>query len=168
MSLEIVIVRHAIAFERDRMRWKDDGQRPLSPEGKRKFRKAAAGLARWLPKVDVMLTSPLVRARQTAELLTEIAGWPEAIDTPELAPDGTPESVLAVLRKQRGGARVALVGHEPHLGELLATCVVGSGARAFGKLRKGGVACVEFEAGIHAGRGTLSALVIPRLLRELG
>src|SRR5690348_174269 len=80
MGLEVILVRHAIAFERDRARWRDDGERPLSPEGKRKFRKAVAGLMKLVPKVDVVLTSPLVRTRQTAEILSAVAHWPKAID----------------------------------------------------------------------------------------
>src|SRR5690349_19829203 len=98
MSLELILVRHAIAFERDRARWRDDGERPLSPEGKRKFRKAVAGLMKIVPKVDAVLTSPLARTRQTADILTAVAHWPEAVDTPELAPSGSPMAVLTVLR----------------------------------------------------------------------
>jgi phosphohistidine phosphatase len=167
MSLEVILVRHAIAFERDRARWREDGQRPLSPEGKRKFRKAAAGLAAWLPKVDAVLTSPLVRTRQTAEILTDVARWPKAIDTAELAPGGSPVGVLNVLRG-RAEKRIAVVGHEPRLGELLALCVAGAEARPFAPLKKGGVACVLFEDEVAAGKGTLMAFAPPRVLRKMG
>ncbi|HEU4625802.1 MAG TPA: histidine phosphatase family protein [Steroidobacteraceae bacterium] len=166
MGLEVILVRHAIAFDRDRARWPDDRDRPLSPKGKRKFRKAMPGLARWLPKIDTLLTSPLVRTRQTADILTDEAGWPEGIDTPELAPSGSPEAVLTLLRG-RTEKRVALVGHEPRLGELLALCVAGPGARAFAPLKKGSVACVEFEGEVAAGQGTLTAFVPPRVLRKM-
>src|SRR5262245_17831764 len=125
MSLEIVIVRHALAFERDSARWPDDRARPLTPEGKRKFRGVAAGLMKWQPRVEAMLTSPLIRARQTADLLTDVARWPKAVEAEELAADSAPEAVLPTLRRQRV-KRLALVGHEPHLSELLAICVVGT------------------------------------------
>lgn len=167
MSLELIIVRHAIAFERDRARWRDDGERPLSPQGKQKFRKAVAGLAEWLPKVDAVLTSPLVRTRQTADILTDVARWPKGIDTPELAPSGKPVAVVTVLRGRKE-ARVAVVGHEPGLGELLALCVAGAEARPFAPLKKGGVACVVFEGEVGPGKGTLTAFVPPRVLREMG
>jgi phosphohistidine phosphatase len=167
MSLELILVRHAIAFERDRARWRDDGERPLSPEGKRKFRKAVAGLAKWLPKVDAVLTSPLVRTRQTAEILTGVAHWPKAIDTAELAPSGSPVAALAVLRG-RTEKRLAVVGHEPRLGELLALCIAGAEARPFAPLKKGGVACVVFEGEVAAGKGTLMAFVPPRVMRKMG
>ena len=82
--MELLIIRHAIAFERDRHRWADDGARPLSPSGIRRARKAAAGLKELSKAPDRLLTSPLVRARQTAKILTEIAGWPRAEEAPEL------------------------------------------------------------------------------------
>jgi phosphohistidine phosphatase len=166
MSLEVIFVRHAIAFERDRARWRDDGERPLSPEGKRKFRKAAAGLAQWLPKVDAVLTSPLVRTRQTAELLTDVARWPKAIDTPELAPDSSPIAALGVLRTRKE-KRIAVVGHEPHLSELLTLCLAGPEIRPFAPMKKGGVACVVFNDEVAAGKGTLTAFVPPGALRKM-
>jgi len=122
MSIEIVLVRHAIAFERDRAHWPDDRERPLSPEGKEKFRKAAAGLTRWLPDVDWVLTSPLTRARETAEILEEIGGWPQVRSCPELAPQSSPTAVLAMLKALKA-KHVALIGHEPHLSALLSVCV---------------------------------------------
>jgi phosphohistidine phosphatase len=163
MGTEIILVRHAIAYERDRTRWRDDRQRPLTPGGKQKFRKAAAGLAKWIPTVDCIFTSPLARARQTAELLTEIAGWPEALEAAELAPEGSPTAVLSMLRTQKA-KRIALVGHEPGLSELLAACIAGSAATL--PMKKGGIACVVFSADVRNGKGTLSAFVPPRLLRK--
>ena len=73
--MEVFLVRHAIAHERNRKRWPDDAKRPLTPAGKQKFRKAARGLAKWLPKSAALLTSPYVRARETAEILA--AAWRE-------------------------------------------------------------------------------------------
>src|SRR5450631_3878076 len=122
--MELLIVRHAIAFERDRQRWRDDGARPLSPAGIRQARKAAAGLKEFSKAPDRLLTSPLVRARQTAQILTEVAGWPRAEEIPELAPGENALSVLAVLGKDRS-QRVAIVGHQPGLGDLLTACLVG-------------------------------------------
>jgi phosphohistidine phosphatase len=165
VSLELILVRHAIAFERDRARWYDDRERPLSPEGKRKFRRAAAGLARWLPKVDLLLTSPLVRARQTAELLTVVARWPKATECDALAPGNAPTDVLAALRTYQA-TRIALVGHEPDLSELLSACIAGA-ARVTSEMKKGGIACVFFGAEPRAGHAVLRAVIPPRALRRM-
>lgn len=166
MSMELILVRHAIAFERNRQRWPDDGERPLTPLGKQKFRRAAAGLAKWLPKVERVLTSPLVRARQTAAILSETARWPKATDAPELAPKSSPAAVLAMLRKQKA-RRIALVGHEPDLSELLAACITTSGTHLSVTLKKGGVVCVHFARDGRPGAGTLVAFIPPRALRRM-
>src|SRR5271167_2341100 len=99
--MELLIVRHAIAFESDRLRWRDDGARPLSPMGIRLSRKAAAGLKQFSKVPDRLLTSPLVRARQTARILTDVAGWPRAEEVSELLPGGAPLPVLSLLGGDR-------------------------------------------------------------------
>src|SRR5713101_1215920 len=83
--MELLIIRHAIAFERDRHRWRDDGARPLSPASIRRARKAAAGMKEFSKAPDRVLTSPLVRARQTAQILADVAGWPQAEEARALA-----------------------------------------------------------------------------------
>jgi phosphohistidine phosphatase len=120
-----------------------------------------------VPKVDAVLTTPLVRTRETAEILRRVGGWPEAVDTPELAPSGSPAAVLTVLRGFEK-ARVAVVGHEPGLGELLALCIAGPEARPFAPLKKGGAAQVVFEGEVAAGKGTLTGFVSPKALRKMG
>src|SRR5262245_20389569 len=97
MPMEIILIRHAIAFERDRARWPDDRARPLTREGRQKFSKGAAGLKRYMPKVASVLSSPLVRARETADLLAKVAGWPIAEEVAALAPDKSPQAVIALL-----------------------------------------------------------------------
>ena len=69
--MKIYLVRHAAAFERDPDRWPDDSERPLAPEGEEEFRLAARGLARVVPRVDAILSSPYRRAWRTAEILSE-------------------------------------------------------------------------------------------------
>ena len=95
--MDLLIVRHAIAFERNPRRWRDDGERPLSPEGMVRARKAATGLRHVTERPECMLSSPLVRAWQTAAILTEKAGWPKAVECLALAPDESPEEVFGVL-----------------------------------------------------------------------
>jgi phosphohistidine phosphatase len=164
--MELLIVRHAIAFERDRQRWRDDGARPLSPAGIKQSRKAAAGLKELGKAPDRFLTSPLVRARQTAQILTDVAGWPQAEEAPELSPGGAPLAVLTLLGQKRGKV-VAVVGHEPELGALLTVCLLGDDGAIAIEMKKNAVACVSFDGSPRAGRGVLKWLATPRMLRGL-
>ena len=166
MSVEVIFVRHAVAAKRSLVRWRDDRQRPLTSDGRRKFRKAVAGLATWLPGVDCLLTSPLVRARQTAEVLNTVAGWPKPVDCWELAPGSEPGAVLAILRRQKA-KRIALVGHEPDLSGLLSICIAGPDAALPITLKKGGIARIVFPRSIGAGKATLTAIIPPRAMRAM-
>src|SRR5688572_22620160 len=165
MSVELIVVRHAIAFERDAKRWPDDGLRPLTPEGKRKFQQAGRGLARWISDVDRLFSSPLVRAVQTAEILTDYAGWSKADICNELLPEEDPEAPLALVRKVKKGT-VAVVGHEPQLSALVAFCV-SPDSSVHTPLKKGGVARIEFEGRVAEGSGKLLALLPPAVLRRM-
>ena len=164
--VHLYLIRHAPAFERDRKRWPDDGLRPLTPEGVRKFRKAAAGLGCLAETVACVLTSPLARARQTAEILSAVTRWPHAQPRQELAPGNTPEQVLAMLRGEKAES-IVLVGHEPGLSELVAASLCGPGARLACELRKGGAACLEFPSTVRADRARLRWLLTPKVLRAL-
>jgi len=124
--MELLIIRHAIAFERGRDRWRDDAERPLSPAGIRRSRQAAAGLKEFSKAPDRLLTSPLVRARQTAQILTDVAGCPQAEEAAELSPREPALAVLTVLGKDRS-KRIAIVGHQPGLGDLLTACLLRDG-----------------------------------------
>jgi phosphohistidine phosphatase len=159
--MQLLIVRHAIAFERSVRRWPDDATRPLSPRGVLRARQAAAGLKRLAERPQRVLTSPLLRTRQTAEILARSAGWPPADDCALLSPGGSPERLLKLLAGLRE-ARVAVVGHQPDLGSLLAACLPGEAAGTAFEFRKMGAALVEFSG---SARGTLVWLAPPRLLR---
>lgn len=164
--LELLIVRHAIAHERDARRWPNDGARPLTAEGRRRFERAAAGLGRVFPDVDLLITSPLKRARQTAQILTKVLGWPTAGERAELAPHTPVIETLASLRQPRV-ARIALVGHEPHLSELIVLCLASPAPSLRVQMKKGAVAVLGFDGAPHAGGGTLQALLPPRVLRRM-
>lgn len=163
-TMELLIVRHAIAFERDDHRWRDDGARPLSPAGMRRARKAAAGLKEFSKAPERLLTSPLVRAKQTAQILTDVAGWPPAEEAPELSPGAPALAVLTLLGKDRCKL-VAVVGHQPGLGALLTACLLGEDRALPIEFKKNAVACVSFEGRPRAGRGALEWLATPRMLR---
>jgi len=167
VALQLILVRHAGAEARHTARWPDDRKRPLSPHGRQKFTRAAAGLGRWLPQVDAVFTSPLTRARQTSKILEKVAGWPAAQVSVALLPYRGATAVFALLG-QHPDQRVALIGHEPGLSRLLAACLIGAGARPIAEFRKGGVALLGFAAEPQAGKADLLAFVPPRALRRMG
>jgi phosphohistidine phosphatase SixA len=166
--MDLLVVRHAIAFDRNPRRWRDDGERPLSPEGMVRARKAAAGLKQLTDRPQCVLCSPLVRAWQTATILAEFSGWPKPVECAALAPDIGPDEVFAALAEQKEKL-VAVVGHQPALGRFLAACLPaqvrgGVSPGAF-ELKKMGVARVSFRSAPRAGSGVLQWFVPPRILR---
>jgi phosphohistidine phosphatase len=164
--MELIIVRHAIAFDRDARRWPDDSERPLSPRGMMRARRAALGLKRLAPRPLKVLSSPLERARQTAAILSQFAAWPHASLCPLLMPGSSLQELLALLGRSRESC-VAVVGHQPDLGRALAASLPGSVGSAAFQLRKMGAALVQFHGAVRAGRGELCWLLPPRVLRAL-
>jgi phosphohistidine phosphatase len=164
--MQLLVVRHAIAFERSPARWPDDAERPLTPEGAERARKAALGLKRIVAPPVRVLASPLRRAQETASILARFAGWPEATLCMQLLPGAAPEQLLALLARARDRS-LAVVGHEPAVGRLIAVCLPGGvGAAAF-EMKKMGVALLAFPGAARAGRGSLVWLLPPRILRAV-
>jgi len=164
--MDLLIVRHAIAFERNAKRWPDDRERPLTSEGAARARQAAKGLKRLVDRPQRLLTSPLARAKQTAEVLTQFADWPASLECPALSPEEPPEAVFEALRAQPQKL-IALVGHQPGLGRLIAACVPGAVQPQAFELKKFGVALLSFDGVPRAGRASLQWLLAPKLLRAL-
>ena len=161
MSVDLFIVRHGIAHDPDPSEWPDDDARPLTQSGIDRFEKAARGLGKISGKVDLLFTSSLVRAVQTAEILTDKADWPQAEELKQLRPETAPITLLEALRDTAGdNSSVGIVGHEPQLSGLIeALC----GARV--NLKKGGVARVDAVV-LTGGGGTLRWLVTQKILRS--
>lgn len=162
--MQLLLLRHATALERNARRWPDDRERPLSPRGQARARKAAAGLRRLVQRPSRVLASPLKRTRQTAAILTEVARWPAAVNCPQLAPGTPAREVLRMLAGQRA-TRIVAVGHEPELSQLLALCLHGDASAGSLRFKKMGAALVMFGAEVSAGRGRLSWFVPPKVLR---
>jgi phosphohistidine phosphatase len=162
-SIELYIVRHAIAAERGDA-WPDDTKRPLTPRGVARFREVVQGLRALDLTLDVVLTSPLTRAKQTAELLANgLSPHPPVQVVESLVPGAGYATVLEDLAKQSQRTRIACVGHEPDLGQLAARLI---GSRRPIPFKKGGVCRIDFET--PSGPGTLNWLATPRLLRRAG
>ena len=99
--MELLLVRHAVAEARDPRRWPDDRDRPLTQQGEARMRRAARGLGRVVPDVDLLFSSPLARAWQTAEILHDEIGWPEPAPLSQLEPDRSPAQTVSRRRKCR-------------------------------------------------------------------
>lgn len=153
----IYIVRHAIA--EDVSSTGRDEDRALTPEGRKKMKRAARGLAALGAAPTHLLASPLVRAQQTAEIVAE--AFPQiAIETCDLLAPGVDERALTrLLNASYAGADVALVGHEPDLGELLAFWLTGSRGGFESRFKKGAVACVASSALPPMGKAVLEWLM---------
>jgi phosphohistidine phosphatase len=161
--MKLLIIRHAIAVQRGTPEMPDE-QRPLTARGEKRFKRAAKGLARVCARPDALLTSPLLRARRTAELAA--AAWKrlEPVDVPALA-SGDDEGLEGVLATYPAEATLAIVGHEPHLSALLGR-LLGGAASSKLTFRKGGAALLELPNRLSEG-GQLLWYLPPRLLRRL-
>jgi len=164
--MDLYVVRHAIAFERDARRWPDDRDRPLTAEGEKRFRRAARGMGSIAGEIETVLASPLARAWRTAEILAEDAGWPAPKPCEELEPDRPAAEAAGSLRPYRLAASLAIVGHEPSLSELIAFLITGSEEGALFELKKGGCALLELD-GFSPGGATLRWLLTPKIERAL-
>jgi phosphohistidine phosphatase len=163
---ELYLIRHGLAAERGE-NYPDDTKRPLTSKGIQRIRQEGKALASMDVTFDVILTSPLVRARQTAEALAASFREPPVIvNTNGLIPGATHTAIYEELGKQsHRRKRIALVGHEPGLGELAARLV---GLRKSLEFKKGAIALIEMTALPPTGPGQLRWFVPPRLLRKMG
>ena len=160
-----MIVRHAAAVERGSGGFEDD-DRPLTPEGERKFKESAKGAARLFDPPAAILTSPLPRALRTAEILRDAFGPDVPLKPTTALSYGTLQELEALLSPFPDGALVAIVGHEPTLSERLARLVGAKDAGPFA-FKKGGMALVELGKGLQPG-AMLEQLLPPKALREIG
>jgi phosphohistidine phosphatase len=163
--LELYLIRHGLAAERGKD-WPDDSKRPLTPEGIARLRKSARGLNALGVGFDQIVTSPLVRTRQTADVIAEeLKEHPPVATSDALAPAGSSAQVIQEITRHVRKARVALVGHEPNLGELAAQLI---GARTPLEFKKGGICRIDFDMLPPKGGGMLRWFLTPKMLRKLG
>jgi len=162
-AMKLLIVRHAAAVSRGTPGIPDD-DRPLTPRGKAKFRAAAKGLARVVDRPDLLLTSPLPRAKATAQITALAFKRVEPRMEPALAGESV-EGIVAALTRLPAGQTVAIVGHEPVLSALLAHFLGASQPERLA-FKKGGAALVDLPDGPGAA-GRLVWFLKPRILRDL-
>jgi phosphohistidine phosphatase len=162
---ELYLVRHAIAAERGD-EWPDDAKRPLTERGIARFKTVVHGVNLLDVAIDEIFTSPLIRAKQTADLLAAgVTGKPPVKLLDALAPGHTAAQGMSQLARAARRRRIALVGHEPDLGELAAHLI---GAQRALPFKKGGVCRIDVESLTSRRAGALIWFATPRMLRHIG
>jgi phosphohistidine phosphatase len=163
-TLELYLIRHGVAAERGED-YPDDSKRPLTNAGISRLKKEAKALDELGVAFDHIITSPLVRTKQTADIFAEsLKSKPSVSSSDALAPAGTSTAVIQELAKHMRKGRIALVGHEPNIGELAGRLI---GARMPLEFKKGGICRIDFEVFPPKGIGQLRWFVTPRMLREI-
>lgn len=161
--MELYLIRHGVAADRGPA-FPDDRRRPLTSEGVARLRAEARALAALGVRLDRILTSPLVRTRQTADIVAAAFPLPVPLtETTALAIDGSPDEVRMELARWPDTAAVALVGHAPGIGELACALI---GARAHIDFKKGTVCRIDLDPGRRLGR--LRWMLTPKMLRIIG
>ena len=162
--ISLYLVRHGVAAERGDA-WPDDTKRPLVQRGVVRLRQAAAALTRLNVTFDVILTSPLTRARQTADLLAGgIAGRPAVHTIDSLSPGGSYAAFVDDLARHGRRSHIACVGHEPDLGQFAARLI---GAKRPIEFKKGAICRIDVDTVPLSGPGHLRWFVTPRMLRRI-
>lgn len=167
----LYIVRHAIAVPHGTPGVAED-DRPLTPDGIKKMKKAAAGLKELNVAPYIIFTSPLPRAEQTAKIVAAALGRSgtgrlAGVQTlPSLAPSGKRSDVYREIQAHEDAESVMLVGHEPSLGEIAGEIAWGSAKHNL-EFKKGGACALDLVTLSPAPRGTLLWLLTPAILRQL-
>lgn len=161
--MNLYILRHGIAIERGARGFENDADRPLTLKGEERVRAVALAMQTLGLSFDVILTSPFLRARQTAEIVADKFAARERLrNSVHLAPDGSPEKLFIELRRMKPAPENALlVGHEPYLSALISTLVSGESSLSM-LLKKGGLCKLSAESLKYGRCATLEWLLAPR------
>jgi len=167
--MELFLLRHGIAVERGDLDYQNDADRPLTAKGRRELRQTAAALRKMKLGFDLILSSPILRARQTAEIIAAELKLVKRLEfSDDLKHGGDVKRMVAELnRRKPAPEKVLLVGHEPDMGELIALFVTGKTDAGFA-LKKGGLAKLEIVRKLSAGRcAILNWLLTPKLMERM-
>ena len=164
--MELVFLRHGVAANRED--WKgDDADRPLTADGADRTKEVVRGLKALKIKPDVILSSPLLRARETAEIAKKGLITDAKVElAEELTPDASPDRLIVRLADLAGKPVVLCVGHEPHISTTISMMVSGKTAASF-EMKKAGVCCIRFTGIPKAGAGSVLWLLPPKFLRVI-
>lgn len=165
--MNLYIVRHAIAVPRGTPGYDDDGQRPLTDKGRKKMEKIVEGIHQLDVTLDVILSSPYVRARDTAKILAKEFNMKDKLAfSDHLIPPGDYENLIDEIREKYDVDNLALVGHEPMLSGLISWLTAGNTAMMV-TFKKGGIACLIADRLYEEHRATLLWLLTPAIMVEL-
>jgi phosphohistidine phosphatase len=162
--MEIYILRHGIAVERGTPGFKKDGDRPLTEEGEEKMGQIAETMLAMDLKFDLILSSPFVRAKRTAEIVAEALDE-EITFSNLLEPDSNALELIREINDEKP-QRVLLVGHEPDLSRLISVLISGDSDGAI-ELKKGGLCKLTVDKLAFGQCATLNWLLTPKQLRQL-
>ncbi len=166
-AMELYFIRHAIAVDRMDPSLKSDAERWLTDEGIQKMEKAAQGLKRIVPDLDIIFTSPYVRACQTADIVAGVYEEQPLIEEVDfLAPGADYEVILEIIQQNPQYARVGFTGHEPDFSQIISTLVTGAGVSDI-EMKKGAVCRVDVFGNPVRGSGVLVWLLPPKALRKM-
>ena len=165
--MQLLVIRHARAMAREAFAktCPDDGLRPLTKEGRKRMAIAANGLRTLIEQIDLLATSPLTRAVETAQILAD-AYSVRPMERAELAPSRPPAALAKWLQRQPEKAIVAIVGHEPHLSLCISWFLSGLDD-PFVEMKKGAACLLEFPKKVAPGHGRLRWLLTSRQLGRL-
>ena len=165
--MELYIVRHALAEPLSKHNGFSDEKRVLTDEGRKRLIEVVKGLRKLGVEPDLILTSPLARALQTAEVMAESLGMNRNTvqQTTALSPGAMVEQLFAEIKSQDGMESIALVGHQPDLGKLISTIINSGESDMSVQLKKAGVCCINVTETVPALRGELLWLLAPKQLR---
>jgi phosphohistidine phosphatase len=163
--MNLYLLRHGLAVERGTAGVKHDADRPLTPKGKQRLWRIAEALDALELEFDAILTSPCLRALQTAEIVAETFELRKKLGLCDhLAPTGSPRLLLEQIAKLEPRAKnVLLVGHEPYLGKLIALLTSGHTHLAL-DLKKGGICKLEVDTLRYGPCATLAWMLTPKQL----
>jgi phosphohistidine phosphatase len=145
--MELYFLRHALAVERGDPKYKDDSLRPLTEPGREKMRRAALGMQALGLKFDAVLSSPYLRARQTAEIVSQVYKMKkrELHLTDNLLPPASIKGLLQEVHAQFPQSKnVLLVGHEPHLTTMISVLLTSNKHLPI-DFKKGGLCCLTLD-----------------------
>lgn len=166
MSVIVYLMRHGIAA--DATAEMSDADRALTADGVRKTERVAIGLQKIEVKPDLILSSPLRRAEETARLVADVLTPSSAVELyPPLAGGFSAEDVVKGLRAHRRASQILLVGHQPDLGQLASYLLTGSETLVPLPLKKAGVAAISVGSVPPRLAGSLEWLLTPGQLRAI-